>query len=98
MSDEVVKATRGVVFVKREVCKGCAYCIEFCPSHCLEFAREFNAKGYHYPVMAHPEKCSGCDMCGSYCPDFAIVGMRVKDLENRKTAGAAAQQPQGRVA
>lgn len=98
MSTELAKAIRGVVFVKREVCKGCAYCIEFCPNHCLEFAREFNAKGYHYPVMAHPEKCSGCDMCGSYCPDFAIVGMRTKDLESRLTAQVAAGKSPAKVA
>ena len=84
MINPTAKAVRGMVFVRSEVCKGCSYCIDFCPSHCLEFSREFNAKGYHYPVMAHPENCSGCDMCGSYCPDFAISGARTKDIENRK--------------
>jgi 2-oxoglutarate ferredoxin oxidoreductase subunit delta len=75
MADE--KVARGRVFVKSEVCKGCAYCVQFCPSHCLAMGQAFNAKGYHFPVMAQPEKCSGCDLCGSYCPDFAIVGVRV---------------------
>jgi 2-oxoglutarate ferredoxin oxidoreductase subunit delta len=70
---------RGTVFVRTEVCKGCSYCIDFCPSHCLEYSKEFNPKGYHYPVLARPEDCSGCDLCGLYCPDFAIYGVRLKD-------------------
>lgn len=75
---------RGTVFVQTEVCKGCSYCLDFCPSRCLEFSTEFNAKGYHYPVLARPEDCSGCDLCGLYCPDFAIYGIKFKDLEQQK--------------
>ena len=79
MSDsEQVKKGKGTVFVKPEVCKGCSYCIDFCPAHCLEFSREFNRKGYHFPVLARPEDCTGCDLCGLYCPDFAIYGDAVQ--------------------
>ena len=78
---EGAKQGKGTVFVKTEVCKGCSYCIDFCPAHCIEFSREFNRKGYHYPVLSRPEDCTGCDLCGLYCPDFAIFGMRFKDLE-----------------
>jgi len=82
-ADTPAKQARGTVFVRTEVCKGCSYCIDFCPSKCLEFSKEFNAKGYHYPVLMRPEDCSGCDLCGLYCPDFAIYGVRLKDLEKR---------------
>ncbi len=78
------KAQKATVFVRSEVCKGCSYCIDFCPSHCLEFSRSFNKKGYHFPELARPEDCSGCDLCGHYCPDFAIYGVRWKDLDARK--------------
>lgn len=71
---------KGTVFIRPEVCKGCAYCIEFCPAECIKFSEAFNAKGYHYPVLAHPEACTGCGLCGLYCPDFAIFGVRLKDL------------------
>ncbi len=92
MSDEAqVRKAKGTVFVQPEVCKGCSYCIEFCPTDCLEFSREFNAKGYHYPVLARPDDCSGCGLCGLYCPDFAIFGVRFRDLEAAKARAAGAQ-------
>lgn len=85
MTPEVKPARkiRGKAHVKKEVCKGCSYCIDFCPTKCLEFSRDYNSKGYHYPVVAKPELCSGCDMCGLYCPDFAIHGTRVKESDGR---------------
>ena len=52
MKADAAAKPKGTVFVRTEVCKGCSYCIDFCPSHALEFSREFNPKGYHYPVLA----------------------------------------------
>ncbi len=72
------KKFRGVVVVNRDNCKGCAFCVEFCPTEALELEGDYNAKGYHPPYLATPEKCNGCDMCGLYCPDFAIFGYREK--------------------
>jgi len=90
MSHGAIAKGKGIVFVRVDICKGCSYCIDFCPTHALEFSREFNQKGYHYPVLAKPEACSGCDLCGLYCPDFAIYAVRLKDLEKRKETGAVA--------
>jgi len=75
------KKFRGVVVISRELCKGCSFCIEFCPTHVLELDKGFNAKGYHPPFLAKPDGCTGCDMCGLYCPDFAIYGYREKNEE-----------------
>ena len=84
MSDsDPARKGKGTVFVKKEVCKGCSYCIDFCPTHALEFSREFNAKGYHVPFLARPEDCTGCDNCGLYCPDFAIYGVKWKDVDEK---------------
>jgi 2-oxoglutarate ferredoxin oxidoreductase subunit delta len=69
---------RGEVRITRERCKGCMYCIEFCPTGVLVISDKFNAKGYHYPEVADGTKCSGCDLCGMYCPDFAICGTRIR--------------------
>ena len=72
---------RGRVDIKPEVCKGCGYCVAFCPLGVLKMSSRFNGKGYHYPEMVDPEKCSGCGLCGLYCPDFAIFGARVPTRE-----------------
>lgn len=84
MADETKRKGKGTVFVNKDVCKGCAYCIELCPTKCLEFSIDFNSKGYHYPVLARPEACSGCNLCGLYCPDFAIYGIRFKPDEAKE--------------
>ena len=68
----------GTVYIKEAHCKGCSICVEFCPPKALEMSKDFNAKGYHTPVLSFPELCTGCDLCGLYCPDFAIYGVRFK--------------------
>lgn len=85
MIAEVTKG-KGTVFIRSEVCKGCSFCVEFCPAHALEISPEFNAKGYHFPLLARPEDCSGCDTCGLMCPDFAIFGVRLKKPARRSAA------------
>jgi len=91
MNDTVpLKQGRGKIFVQTGICKGCSFCVDFCPTHCLEFSKEFNAKGYHYPVLTRPEACSGCNLCGLYCPDFAIFGVKFADLDKRKAAAPVA--------
>lgn len=69
---------KGFVKIIAERCKGCAFCVEFCPTNVLEISSAFNSKGYHPPHIVDAEKCSGCDLCGMYCPDFAIYGWKVK--------------------
>ena len=71
-----IKRPTGMVAINSELCKGCGFCIAFCPSAVLEFSDKFNSKGYHSPHAANPDACTGCDMCGMYCPDFAIYGAR----------------------
>ena len=67
---------RGQVFIDWDRCKGCGFCIDFCPPKILAFSEEFNSHGYHPPYLTKEEACTGCDLCGLYCPDFAIFGMR----------------------
>ncbi len=68
---------RGQVSIDWNRCKGCGFCIEFCPPKILVFSEEFNSHGYHPPYLAKEEACTGCDLCGLYCPDFAIFGVPV---------------------
>ncbi len=67
-----VRVSRGKVTVIKDRCKGCTYCIEYCPRHVLALAKDFNRKGYHYPEVARPEACVGCCFCQAICPEFAI--------------------------
>jgi 2-oxoglutarate ferredoxin oxidoreductase subunit delta len=73
------KKARGLVFIDIERCKGCGFCVAFCPTDVLELSKEYNKKGYHTPVVKDADACTGCELCGLFCPDFAIFGMRIKE-------------------
>jgi len=64
----------GQVYVIPERCKGCRFCIEFCPEQVLVESPDMNAKGYHYPVVAEGKEqaCVNCGFCKLVCPEFAI--------------------------
>ncbi|MCX5859966.1 MAG: 4Fe-4S binding protein [Proteobacteria bacterium] len=66
------KGPRGKVHTVVERCKGCGFCIEFCPLKALRVSGTMNRGGFHFPEIVTPDKCSGCNMCGMVCPDFAI--------------------------
>jgi 2-oxoglutarate ferredoxin oxidoreductase subunit delta len=72
------RKVRGTIHLNAGCCKGCGFCIAFCPPKVLEFSPEFNPQGYHFPRLANPDGCTGCDLCGLYCPDFAIYGVMLK--------------------
>ncbi|MGD0013215.1 MAG: ferredoxin family protein [Bryobacteraceae bacterium] len=55
---------KGNVAINVERCKGCAFCVEFCPTKVLALSSTFNSRGYHPPHVIALEKCSGCDLCG----------------------------------
>jgi len=81
-------APKGLVHVIVERCKGCGFCVEFCPTKVLELSSAFNSKGYHPPQVVAIDKCSGCDLCGMYCPDFAIYGWKISDGKPKEAASA----------
>ncbi|MBI2830721.1 MAG: ferredoxin family protein [Chloroflexi bacterium] len=83
LDQDHLKSPRYQVNVLRDRCKGCRFCIEFCPTHALRESAEFNRKGYH-PVEADNEKCVNCGLCQMICPDFAIS---VLSLEKEKAHG-----------
>jgi 2-oxoglutarate ferredoxin oxidoreductase subunit delta len=78
MPQTALKKIRGTVVIVETRCKGCGFCVEFCPTKCLEFSDQYNSKGYHIPILARPDDCTGCDICGMMCPDFAIHGIIIK--------------------
>ena len=79
MSTGKTKAEQNQVHVVAERCKGCAFCVEFCPNHILYQTTEANSKGYYLVAMNDSGKCSGCDMCTMVCPEFAIYVENTED-------------------
>jgi 2-oxoglutarate ferredoxin oxidoreductase subunit delta len=75
LDDAEIDVAKGDVHIIADRCKGCGYCIEFCPKRVLEFSDEFNAKGYHPPTAIKPEDCVNCHYCEIICPEFAIFSV-----------------------
>jgi 2-oxoglutarate ferredoxin oxidoreductase subunit delta len=65
----------------KDECKGCGFCIEFCPKKVLEESDEINARGVHPPRIADESKCVNCSFCSIVCPDFAIFVSEKKNNE-----------------
>jgi 2-oxoglutarate ferredoxin oxidoreductase subunit delta len=71
--DQEEKAARpSRVSINKDRCKGCEYCVEFCPTGALAMSQEMNAKGYLLPELVDKDKCLGCGLCEAICPDFGI--------------------------
>ncbi len=83
-----VRKVRGIVYLNPGRCKGCGFCIAFCPPKVLAFSEEYNAQGYHPPQLINPDGCTGCDLCGLYCPDFAIYAVMLKYAPPQTSASA----------
>jgi 2-oxoglutarate ferredoxin oxidoreductase subunit delta len=67
-----LKAKKGNIHIHKERCKGCGFCVEYCPKNVLELSEEFNKKGYHPPRVVREEDCIYCQLCESICPEFAL--------------------------
>ncbi len=64
-------AVRGRVSIQSERCKGCGFCVEYCPTQVLALSSKFNSKGYHYPEVVN-DRCIDCRLCVTICPEYAI--------------------------
>ena len=66
MSKGDTKLENKEVIIIPERCKGCDFCVEFCPQEALAMDEMEKAQ------LAYPDKCNGCGMCELRCPDLAI--------------------------
>ncbi len=74
-----VKTPHGEVRIIAERCKGCGFCVEYCPVDVLVLSAEYNRKGYHPPEVVKPEECVNCNLCEMICPDFAIYSVAISE-------------------
>ena len=83
-----VRVPRGLVHLIEERCKGCGFCVEYCPKDVLVLSKGFNRKGYHPPEVVREGECGNCNLCEMICPDFAIFSMPTGEAppESRKEA------------
>lgn len=86
LDKEKVKQPEADIHLVKDECKGCGFCIEFCPKKVLEESEEINARGVHPPKVADQSKCKLCGFCTAVCPDFAIFVMEKSSDEVAKNA------------
>ncbi|UCF77780.1 MAG: ferredoxin family protein [Candidatus Eiseniibacteriota bacterium] len=79
-----LQVPKGKVHIIKERCKGCGFCIEYCPRDVLGLSDEFNSKGYHFPVAVNEDACVSCKLCDLLCPEFAIYSETIEQEEVEK--------------
>jgi 2-oxoglutarate ferredoxin oxidoreductase subunit delta len=72
LDSKKIKQPEAEIHIITDQCKGCGFCIEFCPKKVLEESQEINARGVHPPKIVDESKCIICSFCTAVCPDFAI--------------------------
>jgi 2-oxoglutarate ferredoxin oxidoreductase subunit delta len=72
LDSEKVKLPKAEIHIIKDQCKGCGFCIQFCPKKVLEESEEINAGGVHPPKIVDEDKCIICGFCTAVCPDFSI--------------------------
>lgn len=74
-----VKVPHGELHIIVNRCKGCMFCVEYCPRDTLQMSVDFNVKGYHYPEVVDEASCVNCRLCEMLCPEFAIFCLEKDD-------------------
>jgi len=74
-----IKIPHGELHIIWERCKGCGFCVEYCPKDVLELSTDFNSKGYHPPIVRNGTICVHCQLCEMLCPEFAIYCVLEKE-------------------
>lgn len=84
---------QGELVIIEDRCKGCGFCVEYCPNDVLEVSDKYNSKGYHPPEIINIDECCYCGFCQIVCPDFAIYTI-VEETEIEKEKRKAKQAKQ----
>ena len=85
---EKVKTSKGRLYLIQDRCKGCGFCVEFCPKEILEESKDINKKGYHPPVV-NEHDCLYCEICELICPEFSIYCVDENSVSGESTEVSA---------
>lgn len=81
-----IEVPRGVIHILENQCKGCGFCVEYCPKDVLKLSDGYNLKGYHPPRVEKEKECVHCQLCEIICPEFAIfVTLKDSQPKSRKS-------------
>jgi Pyruvate/2-oxoacid:ferredoxin oxidoreductase delta subunit len=69
---EVRTVTAPGVEIRKELCKGCDYCVVSCPEKCLRMSGQINSRGYRYATYTGAG-CNGCGICYYNCPEPGAI-------------------------
>jgi 2-oxoglutarate ferredoxin oxidoreductase subunit delta len=67
-----MKTQKGSIEISQERCKGCFFCIEYCPKKAISLSDKLNLKGYFVAAFDGEQGCTGCATCALACPETAI--------------------------
>jgi 2-oxoglutarate ferredoxin oxidoreductase subunit delta len=91
LDTEKIVTHEAEIHIIPDLCKGCGFCIEFCPKNVLEQSDQLNKRGAYPPQVVNEEACALCGFCTAICPEFAIFTTEKKkengdeNAENGKT-------------
>ena len=57
---------------RKERCKGCGFCVAFCPKKILSLSDQMNNLGYHFAAINDINRCTACAICAMMCPEAII--------------------------
>jgi len=60
------------VHINVQLCKGCEFCVRYCPKQILEMGKGRNAMGDHTPGIYQDSACTACAICARMCPEGAV--------------------------
>ena len=63
---------KGHVQIDTERCKGCNFCVDYCPKKSISLSEELNLKGYFVAAFDPDDGCTGCGVCAVMCPEVAV--------------------------
>ena len=84
---------QGSVHIIESRCKGCGFCIEFCPRNVFTQSDRLNEKGYHPPVAVKEEECVACGLCELISPEFAIFAEDIEEDGDKEPQDKSAEKP-----